>query len=217
MNAITVRGVPFVYKDRDGDFTFMRTQKKYENSLLIYNDNFCDSLVTEKNTGAGSAAVRDECWRFSDNPRTAGVPTGWSAASGGFDEANKFSQIAIDCALDRIRLVLTEKPEITEVIFSSSRDDDKKIGSCIFKIEDKIVDYISRRLFELEHFDRATFQKTHASIDSRERILIPYALLHRKCARLEDELRHLKRMRTNEYGSTTSGYGYSQSKLSRYF
>lgn len=216
MTAITVRGIPFVCKDRDGDFKYMRKQKHYENSLLIYNDNFCDSLVTEKNTGAGSAAVRDECWRFSDNPRTAGIPTGWSVPSGGFDEVNKFTQIAIECALDRIRLVLKEQPEISEVIFSSSTDDDTKIGSSIFRIDEKIVNYISVKLFELEQFDRNNFDKTHASIDSRERVLIPHAILHRRCARLQDEIRLLKRNQTEEYGSFRYNQGY-QSKLARYF
>lgn len=213
---ITVRGVPFSGKGIDGDFTWMRKQKKYENSLLVYNDNFCDSLVTETNKGAGSAAVRDECWRFSENPRTAGIPTGWSVLSGGFDEANRFTQIAIDCALDRLRLVLKEQGEISEVIFSSSQDDHRKIGSSIFQIEEKIVDYISNKILELENFERTNFDKTHASIDARERVLIPYAFLHRRCARLEHEVSLLKRTSSNDYGSIRDGYG-CQAKVTRYF
>lgn len=188
MRTLKVRGIPFVSEDCDGDFTWMRKQEEYANSLLIYNDNFIHSLNTEKNIGGGSAAVRDECWRFSNKPRTAGIPTGWSVRSGGFDEANKMTQLAIDCAFDRICLVLQEQPEISEIIFSSNKDDDKKIGSSRFDIKKTIVDYISNKIFELEYFDRTNFKNTHASIDSKEHFLKPHAVLQQRFAR-ECELR----------------------------
>ena len=108
-----VRGIPFCGKNQNGDFVWMRDQPEFSNSLLVYNDNFLDSLITTENTGSGSAIIRDTSWRFSSHPRAAGIPTGWSSASGGFQDMNKFTELALDAALDRIRVILKQESDVS--------------------------------------------------------------------------------------------------------
>ena len=187
-----VRGIHFTRKNTDGDFEWMEKQVEYQYTLFIINENFLDSLDM-KEAGAGTAKLRPFVWRYVTIPRAAGIPTGWSVASGGFPEMDFYTRKAIDASIDRIKIVLRDHPQYTEIVFSCDASNNKKIGTNIFKLPEGCINYISAKLFDLQFFDAADFDKTHEDVDKIERLLYPHAWLHYENARLMDEIRVLKR------------------------
>ena len=186
-----VTGVPFLKPDEYGDFKWMANRNKFNHVLFLYNENFVDSQNPEAPSGAGSAVIRPLTHRAQEWPRAAGVPTGWSVASGGYDELNKFVRLAIDNSFERTKRILHDDPTLTEVMFSCDAASPNVIGSRIFRIDGEVVQYISDKLQELQDYDRETVPKTHNIIDANERVLMIHARLHQRVAHLENELRAL--------------------------
>jgi hypothetical protein len=187
----TVRGVHFRKKNTEGDFVWMEKQDEYQNTLFVINENFLDSL-DENEAGGGTAKLRPFVWRYVAVPRAAGIPTGWSVASGGFQEMDFYTRKAMDASIDRIKIILRDNPQYTDIVFSCDANNNKKIGTNIFKLPDACINYISAKLFELQFFDAADFHKTHEDVDKVERLLTNHALLYYENARLKDEIRVLK-------------------------
>ena len=188
----TVHGVLFTKRHAEGDFAWMVKQDKYKDTLFIFNENFLDSL-DEKEAGAGTAKLRPLVWRYVAIPRAAGIPTGWSTASGGFKEMNFYTRKAIDMSIDRIKIILKNNPMYTKIVFSCNALNYKKLGTNIFTLPDAMLDYITAEMFKLELFDATAFDKTHEDIDKVERLLTDYAWLQYENARLIDENMVLKR------------------------
>ena len=197
----TVRGVHFTKKNTEGDFEWMEKQDKYRHTLFIINENFLDS-IDEKEAGAGTAKLRPLVWRYVTIPRAAGIPTGWSVASGGFQETDFYTRKALDASIDRIKIILRDNPQLTDIVFSCDASDNTKIGTNIFKLPDACVNQISTKLFDLQFFNATDFDKTHEDVDKVERLLYPHAWLHYENARLMDEIRVLKR----KPGQSSIGY-----------
>ena len=154
--AVQVVGVPFRAHDPDRDFCLMAKDPKYADAVLVFNDNVLDSNATTPFDGAGSAAIRTlSCKYGAKDWRAAGVPTGWSSATGGFRADSQgnlepFAARAIVLAIERIVLsVLASEGRKTRIIFSCLPNDATKIGSGIFVLPAALVDYISVRLLDL--------------------------------------------------------------------
>ena len=207
-----VTGVPFFKSDEYGDFKWMAKRDEFNHVLFLYNENFIDSQNPDAPSGAGSAVIRPLTHRIQEWPRAAGVPTGWSVASGGFDELNKFIRLAIDNSIERVKRILHDDNTLTEVMFSCDASSPNVIGSRIFRIDEQVVQYISEKLQNLQDYDREQVPKAHNIIDANESVLMIHAKLHQRVAHLENELRAANsRKRPAEFGSLR------QSSISRFF
>lgn len=183
---INVKGVVFVKKDVYGDFSWMVKQKEYENTLFLYNENFLASLENEPSKGEGSAAIRPLGYKFSEVPRAAGIPTGWSVLSDGFTNMDRFTRLAIDHSFEHVKLILRDHPNITHIIFSCSSKDHSRIGSNIFDIAEEVVSYISEKIQSLSTFD-PTNLKEHAALERSDEAIRPFAEMHKRLA-LKDRI-----------------------------
>ena len=207
-----VTGVPFSKPDEYGDFKWMAKRTEFKHVLFLFNENFVDSQNPEAPSGAGSAVIRPLTHRVQEWPRAAGVYTGWSVASGGYDELNKFVRLAIDNSIERTKRILHDNLTLTEVMFSCDASSPNVIGSRIFRIDDEVVQYISDKLQELQDYDRETVPKAHNVIDANEGVLMIHAKLHQRVAHLENELRTANaRKRPAEFGTLR------QASISRFF
>ena len=184
-----ITGVPFFKPDEHGDFKWMAKREDFNHVLFLYNENFVDSQNSHAPSGAGSAVIRPLTHRIQEWPRAAGVPTGWSVSSGGFDELNKFVRLAIDNSIERIKRILYDDLTLTEVMFSCDASSPNVIGSKIFCIDEEVIQYISEKLQELQDYDREEAPKAHNVIDANESVLMIHAKLHQQVAQLKNELR----------------------------
>jgi len=189
----TVRGIVFTDKNTEGDFAWMEKQEKYKHTLFIYNDNFLDSQDDIPHEGAGTAKLRPLGRRFLQIPRAAGIPTGWSVASGGFKQKDFYSRKAIDASLDMIKIILRNNPMYTDIVFSCDANNNKKLGCNIFRPHDDCLNYISAELFKLESFDANNIDKEEDDVNKLERVLTPHAWLHYDLARSMNENAVLKK------------------------
>ena len=207
-----VTGVSFFKPDEYGDFKWMAKRDEFNHVLFLFNENFVDSQNPDAPSGAGSAVIRPLTHRVQEWPRAAGVPTGWSVSSGGYDELNKFVRLAIDNSIERTKRILHDDPSLTEVMFSCDASSPNVIGSRIFRIDDEVVQYISDKLQELQDYDRETVPKAHNVIDANEGVLMIHAKLHQRVAQLENELRTANaKKRPADFGNLR------QSSISRFF
>ena len=182
MRTVNVQGIPFVKPGEHGDFVWMQKQVQWsKQTLFVYNENFWDSLLDEPSEGKGSAAIRPFIYKFNSEPWAAGIPTGWSVPSDGFTDLNRFTRLAIDHAVDHIKVILRDQPNITQVVFSCCKTDPSRIGSKIFNVADVVINYISDRLAALSQFDDSAL-KGHSEIEKLDMVLVPYAELHRSNA-----------------------------------
>lgn len=201
---VAVIGIVYDGPRKYGDFKWMLKQPEYEDALFIYNDNVKDSLDPNVMEGGGSAAIRNLSWRFSTPPRSVGVPTGWSVASGGFDEMDIYSKKAIDFSIARIwKIILDSNSQVTKVIYSCSREDKMKIGVSIFQPHSSILNYINDQLHNLQsayahspiHLLNFSFiSGTHDDLSVLEQsALLPIVTIHDKHARAQQQIRILER------------------------
>lgn len=205
-----VTGVAFVKAHEYGDFEWMVKQKDYEHVLFLFNENFIDSQCIDAHMGAGSAVVRPMTHRFMWKPRAVGIPTGWCVASGGFHSNDKFTRLAIDNSIERVKCVLHDNPTLTEIMFSCTAESPNVIGSRIFCIDSEVIKYISNKLQDLRNYDSTKSPKSHEILDANEQVLLIHANLHRRIAFLENELR------SSHKKAKTTTYGLQQTRLTSY-
>ena len=201
---VAVLGVVYDGPHKYGDFKWMLKQPEYEDTLFVYNDNVKDNLDPNSMDGAGSAAIRNVSWRFATPPRSVGIPTGWSVASGGFDEMDIYSKRAIDFSIARIwKIIMDSDSKVTKVIYSCSREDKMKIGVSIFQPHSSILNYINDQLHNLQsayarspiHLLNFSFvSNTHDDLDALEKSeLLPIVTIHDKHGRAQQQIRILQR------------------------
>ena len=76
---VTVFGVFFKGRKKDGDFQYMARRPEHANSVFIICENYMDMLYANED-GDGTAALRTKTWPLAENPCAVGIPTGWSAS-----------------------------------------------------------------------------------------------------------------------------------------
>ena len=179
-----------------GDFTWMVKQEQYKKCLFLINENFLHSIDDKACEGAGTAKLRPLTFRFVQEPRAAGIPTGWSVSSGGFTDINPLMKKAIDIAIDRIRYILVQFKYDT-IMFSADSKDTKRIGMNIFTLPEVVINYISASIQRLEEFNpdlhaiSATINIER--VERMERILIPHAIAIRDLARAKHRISKLEK------------------------
>lgn len=189
-----VQVVGYTYKgigigdNTDGDFKWMVQQEKYAKCLFLINENYLDSIDPVPYEGAGTAKLRPLTFRFMDKPRAAGIPTGWSVASGGFTELDPLAQKAIDNAFKRIGYLLS-KFEYDTIIYSADPKAPTKIGVNIFRLPEEIIDYISLKIETLPQMKLENdLVKLDKHLTYMEKVLAPHAIAIRDLARALDKI-----------------------------
>lgn len=144
MFNIEVIGIKFTSRNRYGDFYWMCNNDKYSESLYIFNDN--EEYHNTSQRGAGNAVMRSFN-RHSNHktPLSAGIPTG-TMANGGYQKFTpKIKKVIDDSINEIIELIIIYKYKT--VYFSAELDG--KLGTSIFDVNPKVINYITNRIYEL--------------------------------------------------------------------
>lgn len=182
MTSFNVRGLVFKREGKSGDF---KLYAENESILLVTNEN----VIGMKSNKPGQGNV---CVRGCSN--VSGVPTGWSANSGGFNKLGLHEKQVIDIAFDKIKLYLHEHPKTKWVVFSCDPSDHDKIGTSIFRVCDEALEYINTHLQKLKSYDRDKPPKTALQIRGTFEYCFEYAVsvhrLHTVLRRVQDVTGH---------------------------
>lgn len=144
MSNIQVIGVKFVKPNQFGDFYWMCHQDEYSDSLFIFNDN--EEYHSTCKDGKGNAIMRRyNKYSKLDKPKSAGIPTG-TLELGGYKSINLHSLNEIDNAINEI-IELINFYQYKQIYYSSELDG--KLGTSIFVVDDKVIRYITHRLYSL--------------------------------------------------------------------
>lgn len=146
MYNVEIIGIKFSKINTYGDFNWMCKQEQYTGSLFIFNDN--EECRQNCKRGAGNAIMRQ--YNKHSNlliPRSAGIPTG-TLRAGGYSELTEHAKKQIDDSILEIR-ELIEKHEYSKIYYSSEING--KLGTGIFTVDDKVLNYITLQIFSLSN------------------------------------------------------------------
>lgn len=144
MFDIKIIGVKFVKPYQFGDFAWMCVQEEYSDSLFIFNDN--EEYHDTCKGGMGNAVMRKyNKYSKLPKPKSAGIPTG-TLEFGGYQSLNAYSILQINSAIEEI-IDLIKKYNYKQIFYSSELDG--KLGTSIFAVDDKVIRYITHRIFSL--------------------------------------------------------------------
>jgi len=140
-----VVGIIFTEIDCYGDFNWMIKQKKYENCLFLFNDNLEHHFTDRK--GAGNAIIRKyNQYSNLEKPRSYGIPTG-TLKEGGFGELSLEVKFIIDKCFEDLKKII-KKYNYDTIIFSRDKNSNK-LGTSIFEVNKKVIDYITEKIYNL--------------------------------------------------------------------
>lgn len=171
---IHVIGTLFTGTVRYGDFKHMITSGKYNDSLFIYNDNEESYYMRSYRAGAGNAIIRrynQYNGEYSDNPLSAGIPTG-TLENGGYESLNEENKEIIDKCILNITNLITKHNK--KRLFYSAKNKTGVLGTGIFEVSDDVLEYVTNEIFKLtnkeiyiiNHVDKTSFHKD----DTKEEI-----------------------------------------------
>ena len=157
---ISVIGVVFKGRKKDGDFKYMATRPEHANTVFIITENYRDMLFSSEN-GGGTAALRSRTWPLSKTPCAVGIPTGWSQEVGGFVSLLPHVKQLVDLGVERVVAHLIEHPHVKKVIYSADETDHSQLGVGIFKstLSDEVRKYISSAIHDIPRRFARVLQK----------------------------------------------------------
>lgn len=138
---------------KEGDFSWMIKNPKYDDSMFIFNENVESFKKKDKHAGGGNAVIRP--YVYSNPVRAIGIPTGYVSTRsnkhhGGFKSLDSEAKEIIDEAFDKaIEVIKKNRPK--RIFYSAKKDG--SLGSSIFQINDDVIKYITRRIKDLENID----------------------------------------------------------------
>jgi hypothetical protein len=138
--------------DPDHDFSLMVMNPKYAGTLFLYAENYlCWRNPFLEPSGGGSAVIRPMAAGTTNTAGAlvAGVVTGYSATSGGFDVLGKDEKLIIDLCFYKIFHMLKTNPNIHNVVFACDPSNKHKFGQSIFMVCKAVTDFISGKLIEI--------------------------------------------------------------------
>ncbi len=141
---VNLIGTIFSGSNKFGDFNWMIQQEEFDNSLFIFNDNEEHHNTNIK--GGGNAVIR--CFnKYSnlDKPRSAGVITG-TLQDGGYSYFTIDIMQKITECFDEIKYLIN-KYNYNTIYYSS--DLEGRIGTSIFNVDTKVIDFITFNLHSL--------------------------------------------------------------------
>ena len=201
---MTLEIQPIVYnpKTKQGCFDNMMKMDKYRDALFLYNENVIDWIDWNDSTaGSGTAKIRPNSWSYhQDKPlRALGIPTGFSAASGGFTSLDGDSKKAINLAFHRVVVLLQKSPHISRVIYSADTDNVLLLGTKLFKVSTDVLEHISEKIWALPVLVTQPAKLSLGEIRLKEiKRLLPRARNAQALALAKMEIASLKRKRERD-------------------
>jgi hypothetical protein len=138
-----VIGTVFNGKNKEGDFEWQIKSGTYEDSLFIFNED--ESRATWKKAGRGNAVIRKYNRYAVEKPRAVGVFTGTKA--GGYTALTDGVRSKIDGCIKEIRDTI-KRYGYTSVYYSA-KTRDGLLGTSIFQVDEKVLEYITQQLQSL--------------------------------------------------------------------
>ncbi len=145
-NTTKIKGIVFKNKEEYGDFEWMINQDKYKDCLFLFNDNLEHHFSNRR--GAGNAIIRYYNPYNSKliKPQSFGIPTG-SLSNGGFDELTLEIKFILDKCFEHLKSIL-QKYNYKKIYFSKDKEKNK-LGTSIFIVNQEVIDYITKKIFDL--------------------------------------------------------------------
>jgi hypothetical protein len=144
MFDIQIIGIKFTYRNQYGDFYWMCQQNEYFGSLFIFNDN--EEYHNTNIKGAGNAImIMFNKYSNTVPPKSAGIPTG-TLSDGGYQKFTPKVKKNIDNSIEEI-IELIKKYKYHTIYYSS--EPNGKIGTSIFQVNPKIIEYITSSIYNL--------------------------------------------------------------------
>ncbi len=157
---LMVKGVKYTGDGKVGDYGWMLEREEYDHSLMIFNENVQQLLSNDKNAGKGNAVARP--YRNGPNGynKAIGIPTGFlDLVEKGFysltqqclvkDRSIVTAQDLIDMTINEIvELLATERTDAT-IIYYSTDNDGRTLGSGVFNIAPEVKDYITNEIHKI--------------------------------------------------------------------
>ena len=150
-NNISLRSIIFHKNDPDHDFSLMVLNPKYAGTLFLYAENYmCWRNPSLQLTGGGSAVIRPMAAGTvqTAGALVAGVVTGYSSTTGGFEVLGKDEKLIIDLCFYKIFHILKANPNIHNVVFACDPFNKERFGQSIFTVGKAVIDFISGKLIE---------------------------------------------------------------------
>lgn len=151
-NNISLRSIVFHKDDPDHDFSLMAMNPKYAGTLILYAENYmCWRNPSLQPIGGGSAVIRPMAAGTvqTAGALVAGVVTGYSSTTGGFEVLGKDEKLIIDLCFYKIFHMLKTNPNIHNVVFACDPSNKHKFGQSIFMVCKPVIDFISGKLIEI--------------------------------------------------------------------
>lgn len=213
---MSIEIVPLVYDrvTKKGDFKAMIDSGQYNDTLILYNENCKDMYNLGDDTpGAGTAAIRHKSWLYNqDNEDESvlvlGIPTGVSTASGGFKVLDEDAKQAIKLSFMRIIALVRRFPHIKRIVYSADPDDTRLLGTSVFAVDAKVLNYISRSIWKLpEVIDNRDFEPLTLSEIRTKELELLVEFLKRENSALRSEVALKKRSMPSSFSSNGFGTG----------
>ena len=150
-NNISLRSLVFHKNDPDHDFSLMVMDPKYAGTLFLYAENYmCWRNPLLEPRGGGSAVIRPMAAGTINTAGAlvAGVVTGYSTTTGGFEVLGKDEKLIIDLCFYKILHVLKTNP-IRNVVFACDPSNKQMFGQSIFNVSKDVTGFISGKLIEI--------------------------------------------------------------------
>ena len=151
LQNMKIIGTQFKGLGNYGDFNFM-INTKIENgereSLFLYNDNEECFRLKSFNKGKGNAIIRTYNQynpRYNECPYSAGIPTG-PFKNRGYKSLSDEVKLVIDESFENIHKLI-DKHKYSTIYYSSYSNG--KLGMSLFRVSDDVIDYITKKIFQL--------------------------------------------------------------------
>lgn len=150
-NNISLRSMVFHKDDPDHDFSLMLLNPKYAGTLFIYAENYmCWRNPSLQPIGGGSAVIRPMAAGTTKTAGAlvAGVVTGYSTITGGFQVLGKDEKLIIDLCFYKILHMLKSNPNVRNIVFACDPSNNHMFGQNIFNVCKEVTGFISGKLIE---------------------------------------------------------------------
>lgn len=140
---IEVIGTVYKNNGQEGDFQWHIKSGLYEDSLFLFNDD--EKRNKWKKAGRGNAVIRKYNKYALEKPRSCGIVTGKDV---GYEQLTDEVKIKIDFCFEEIKEII--RIYNYKKVYYSSETPNGLLGTSIFKVGDKVIEYITEQIKALE-------------------------------------------------------------------
>jgi hypothetical protein len=147
-SKVKVFGSVFKKKGIEGDFDWQIKSHSYDDSLFLFNDD--EERNRWKKAGQGNAIIRKyNKYAIPTRPRSVGIVTGKNGE--GYDNLTPEVKKAIDKTIEEAKEII--KKYSYKRVYYSATTPNGILGTSIFKVGDKVLNYITEQIKSLGNID----------------------------------------------------------------